>query len=132
MIRMDDSRVRLNGSTEDIRAVKELFASLCFEAQHEVFVSDRSPLGLTVKRFSNWYKDSTGKAPLYCVVPDRTITCVWPPRDAPVSEVKYGTASNQHGNICSGLVVHLENRVGLYFCLSPAGSVIEDDNSLGI
>jgi hypothetical protein len=131
MIRIEKERVRLSGREQDVKAVKQLFGELAFEADGTSSDSN-PPINLTVKRLRNWYKDMHGKSPLYCLVPDRVVYCVWPQRDGSVAEVKYGTASNQHGNICSGLVVHLKNRVGLYFCLSPAGSVIEDDNSLGI
>ncbi len=130
MIRLASERVLITGESEDVRAVKGAFGELSFEGVN--WFGSGPPVILQVKRFSNWYKDSSGKSPLYCLIPDQPIYGVWPQRDGSVEEVKFGTASNASGRVCGGIAVHLANGVGLYFCLSPSGSVIKDEDSFGI
>lgn len=91
---------------------------------------------LTVRRFRNVYTDPSGEKPLYVLVPDSAVLHVWPGSHAQYSTVKFGTATpmgERHNvPICSAVVLQRTDGIGLYICLDPRGTLIRDEDNLGI
>lgn len=129
MFRLDD--LQINGESNDVSEVKRIFGGIEIKAEGISWGLNNSPI-FTVRRFTNWYKDSQGKKPLYFLVPDRKITAVWPDNSAGYNNFKYGTASGAGSDsVVAGVSMHMDC-IGIYICLSPKGEALEDRNSFGM
>jgi hypothetical protein len=85
-----------------------------------------------VYRASNAGEDKS--ALLYVVAPIAgTIGKVWPGRREDVVEVKFGTATDDMGNIITqAIAIDGKELATLYLCLSPNGICVDETSSLGI
>ena len=116
----------LRGVEADIEAVRLYFGSIAIELEGE-------PTGFhesirQVYQIKLFDKYAPMVSPLYVLVPERTISCVWPNLIGDYSMIKYGTSKR------GGPAVYfcLKRRGGpsLYCCLSTEGHVL-DKTDLG-
>ena len=114
----------ITGEGADVKSVIELFGKL--------YVGDvcdgKDSIQFKIKRFTNVYRDYSGKSPLYVLIPNKYLNSVWP-ESIEYEEIKYGTS---YTHMVPLLVIHLESKVGLLVCLTPEGDKLTDRESFGI
>ena len=107
------NRLKIFGNAASVKAIKKKFGEIKFEFGGNLTWESQEKHKFTLKRFRNMYKDLA--KPLYILIPDEKILCVWPDDIRRYREIRYGTA----GESTPALVFHLIEKVGLYICLKP-------------
>lgn len=126
------------GDYRDCAIVQQLFASVEFVTLSDFMnpTGHRERVIFTVRRFRNLYLPGSGEKPLFFLVPDEPIACVWPDNLDQYQCTKYSTASPMGDRsdipVVTAICLQRKDAVGLYLCLDPRGALIRDEDNLGI
>ena len=128
--------LKISGKPEYAKIVKKKFGHVLIEFGGERAFKRQEKHKFKLQRLPNYYTDSKGKKPLFVLIPDEKIQCIWPEIEGvDLKEIKYGTANGFKMGIPSekipGFVIQLKEGTGLYICLVPTSCVLMF-GSLGI
>lgn len=120
---------KISGFSNDVAAVRNYFGNIYFGD-----ADDLKNCRFLVARFQNLYNPVRPVGPLYCLVPDGDIRSIWPDDIKRYKDIKYGTSSKMGSceKVTPAIVFQLPNGIGLYFCLTPKGFSLQDEDNFGI
>lgn len=141
---IDLKQLKIIGHHRSVATVKRLFGEIDLEFTGDMTYEGQHNHSFLLKKFPNYYKDSFGKKPLYVLVPDGKINCIWPDNIKRYSDIRYGCANEYirfgpekkkqffSTRLTHALALHLIQGFGLYICLEPTNPQYLKVGELGI